>query len=124
MVSNTQKCDIGLKKPEEIKIMQREFDRECIERIKNIENIQVVLLEKINNLECKHNSIISDTVKEVYAKIGVDTNNPESVKTFVDNLRFNEMVHDGAKKSIIALLGAIAMLVVTWLWDAIIHGKT
>lgn len=63
---------------------------------------------------CPHVAEAADTaVKKVFAILGVDVDVPKEVEQFRENLRFGASMRRAADKGMLAIIGAIAVGVVS-----------
>jgi hypothetical protein len=69
---------------------------------------------------CPHMAHVADiAVKKVFAILGVDVNVPREVEQFRDNLRFGATLHEAANKGLLAMIGAVSVVVLAAVWAGI-----
>lgn len=72
---------------------------------------------------CEHADLAADqAVKKVFALLGVDVDDPESVESFREDLRFGKRLRRTTGKVGLAVLMAIGSGIGMQIWDAL-HGK-
>lgn len=65
-----------------------------------------------------------DAVRKVFAILGVDVDVPKEVEEFRENLRFGASMRRAADKSMLAIIGAIAVGALAALWAGIVSKIT
>lgn len=80
--------------------------------------------QRYNGIErrstCEHaESAAKKAVKEVFAILGVDVDDPRQVKCFQEDLRFGEKLRKLSDKGLGGIVGAIAAIIGASIWYAV-----
>jgi hypothetical protein len=70
---------------------------------------------------CPHIELAADrAVKRVFATIGVDVENPESIEQFREDLRFGKKLRRASDHGLLAIITLIVAGIVSVVWEGIL----